>query len=228
MKKINFNLGLLILLFATVFLTSCSGGSAENSENRSAENSENIEENTAAYDTEYSTLTYNSSQKKYYKDKDETELFTGTAGEKNSSDQLITLATIKNGFLVTKKVWTDFGGELILTEDMEYKDGQWFNGWYNYINDENSEDITITESYYVYKNGKEQKNEGWRLKENGPYYDLKSYLMIGEEGMMQASCVGKGAYHYPTGGGGDVTEIRAFLDCVKSQNLKNFHIYINE
>lgn len=218
MKKINFNLGLLILLFATVFLTSCSGGSAENSEN--------IEENTAAYDTEYSTLTYNSSQKKYYKDKDETELFTGTAGEKNSSDQLITLATIKNGFLVTKKVWTDFGGELILTEDMEYKDGQWFNGWYNYINDK-GEDITITESYYVYKNGKEQENEGWMLMKDGTY-GSKSYLMIGEEGMMQASCVGKGAYYYPNGGGGDVTEIRAFLDCVKSKNLKNFHIYINE
>lgn len=209
MKKINFNLGLLILLFATVFLKSCS--------------------ETAAYDTEYSTLTYNSSQKKYYKDKDETVLFTGTAGEKNSSDQLITLATIKNGFLVTQKVWTDFGGELILTEDMEYKDGQLFNGWYNYINNK-GEDITITKSYRVYKNGKKQENEGWELWTNAriTFNEPKSYLMIGEVDYTQASCVGKGAYYYPNGGEGDVTEIRAFLDCVKSKNLKNFHIYINE
>lgn len=215
MKKINFNLGLLTLLFATVFLTSCSGGSTENSEN--------IEQNSAAYDTEYSTLTYNSSQKKYYKDKDETELFTGTAGEKNSSDQLITLATIKNGFLVTKKVWTDFGGELILTEDMEYKDGELFNGWYNGIN-EKGEDITITDSYAVFKNGKRQEKESWIIFDSGGFGSSKSILNVGNDKL----CEEKGRYYYPTGGGGDVTEIRKFLDCVKSKNLKNFHIYINE
>lgn len=204
MKLFKLKFGFLTMVCASMFLVSCGGG----------------------YDTEFSTLTYNSSEKKFYKDKDETLLFSGTAGEKNSSDELVILAEIKNGYLVTKKKWTDFGGELILTQDMEYKDGKFYNGWYNYIEDK-GEDITITQSYNLYKNGKEQESEGWRLMKSGTY-NSQSYLMIGTEGMLQATCTGNGAYYYPNGGGGDVDEIRAFLDCVKSQNLKNFHIFIIE
>jgi hypothetical protein len=216
MKLFKLKIGFLTMVCSSLFLVSCGGDS-------STEPTES-EEQKVAYEVEVNALFKNKKENKIYTDKDQTQLFTGTAGEKNSDDKLIYYIEVKNGFMTKEKEWTDFGGELILTCDMELKDGKKFNGWYNSINTDGKTDITITEAYWVYKNGKELEKEGWIIFDMGGIGSSKSILKVGDEKL----CEEKGRYYYPNGGGGDVTEIRAFLDCVKSQNLKNFHIYINE
>lgn len=216
MKNNAFNFSILGLMLVLIFLHSCAN----------TDNPENGKTDQYNYDVEYDILSYNKDQSKYYTDESQKELFTGTAGSKNSSDEIVKYAEFKNGYLVKRKQWTDFGGELHLTEDMEYKDGEKYNGWYNSL--EERADIIITSSYFTYKNGKAIKDKGWLLAKYGSWLSKSSYLMIGDENTSDATCKGEDSYDYPNGGGGDTTKIRNFLRCVQDQNLEHFHMYIFE
>jgi sulfur carrier protein ThiS len=186
MKKVKIKLTVLTLFFASLLMVSCGSETTENKE----------EDKVLTYDIEYETLEYKNG--KFYKDKDLKDLFSGTAGTKNSDDKITRYATIKNGYLVNKKEWRDFGGELILTKDMEFKNGKKENGWTTVLLKEHG--ITITKECVVYKNGKIDKKESWEI----------------ESILETTSCKVEGE---------DFIEV---LECIKSQNIKNFHYHFEE
>ncbi len=233
MKKVKIKLTVLTLFFASLLMVSCDSETTENKE----------EDKVLTYDIEYETLEFKNG--KFYKDKDLKDLFSGTAGTKNSDDKITKYATIKNGYLVNKKHWKDFGGELFLIRDMEYKNGDPENGWYVDIN--NQQGITLTEQLNVYKNGKYDYKESWEIVRIDEWdYDsdteIKGYYFFSGDDLEEKqgifsksemkdyffhfveitnSCKVEGVDFY----GFEVNNEKfiEFFECLKSQNIKNYY-----
>jgi hypothetical protein len=220
MKLFKLKIGFLTMVCSSLFLVSCGGDS-------STEPTES-EEQKVAYEVEVNALFKNKKENKIYTDKDQTQLFTGTAGEKNSDDKLIYYIEVKNGFMTKEKEWRDFGGELILTCDMELKDGKKFNGWYNEIVKE--ELYTVTMSHRSYSNGKE--TDFWVIEEGSGLYSGRPAKLYLNDEVLCESAKKTDVFGYLEDKNSGLQEYYQhavnFIDCVKSQNLKNFHIYINE
>lgn len=189
---------------------SCGGKSTDPSEK--VETSDSSEKAEAKVDL--ATLYYSKIIKKHFKDSDSTELFTGIAEEKNSSDQVVRTATFKNGYLVSNKCYSDFNGKLMLSEDMDYKDGEYFNGWKIkiYKNDQ----IEIVRELSTYKNGRLDYKNSWDISNNEFDGDV-SELWINHE----VICSG-GFYPSPK----SFPRTKEFLKCCESKKLKYFKYVI--
>lgn len=244
MKKVKIKLTVLTLFFASLLMVSCGSETTENKE----------EDKVLTYDVEYETLGYNKKQGKYYKDTDFKELFTGTAGTKNSDDKLINYTEFKNGFKTKSKEWEDFGGELIQTFEMEYKNGDWENGWYiDVLSYETG--VNITEKYKVYKKGKMDYNQSWVIKSFDDYnseYEFEGYYIVTGIDLVELEFFentyedwgsmydNKRNYLFNfvettnscKGEGVRLSEVNEslidFFECLKSQNIKNFRYHIEE
>ncbi len=180
---------------------SCGGEGTDTSEN-------------AETKVDLATLYYSPITHKYFKDSDSTELFTGMAEEKNSSDQVVRTATFKNGYLVTNKCYSDFNGELMLSEEMEYKDSEPFNGWYIRIFE--NDEIEIVRELITYKNGRIDDLNSWDIS-NNEFDDYVSELWINGE----VICSG-GFYPSPK----TFSRTKDFLKCCESKKLKHFKYVI--
>lgn len=114
-------------------------------------------------ETYISSLVYDAETRKFFKDKESNEYYTGTAIERNDKGELVREYGYEDGVMVKAKIWTDFGGVLKQTIDMEYKDHRAYNGWYNIliVLPENGK---MTNIYSEFKNG--QKIAGWNLFPN--------------------------------------------------------------
>jgi hypothetical protein len=213
---------LILFFLLSNIIASCS--SENTTSNQTTENSktetDNRKHNPISGDVknsstvEFSTLFFHPKSGKCFKDKDLTQLFTGSAQEKNSSDQVIRETTFKNGFRIKNETWSDFDGELIQTEDMEYKDGEWYSGWNIklYKNDE----LIIVTRYYSYKNGREDKNKSWYIS-NNQFEDNVSELWIKSE----VVCSG-GYYPSPK----TFPKTKRFFECCESRKLEKFRYKI--
>lgn len=271
-----------VILFASILLTGCG-----NNDNPSFE--KNISE-----------LKYSKKLGKYFIDEDMTVLFTGTAGEKNSSNKTIQFMEINNGFiahvlnwdlvgenrtlnadvkyddgekhsgwwkeyykgnaksdndemllsskqweegnLVFQKVWNEFGDKLILTTDLNYKNGNISNGFKTTVkiveprSGEGEGKLVITTSYQEYNKGIELKDKEWYVfseSSGKPYYDNKNFLNIGDGTTLgkyfcrNDRAPGLIKYYFS-----NILKIEgkayfeSFFECLKSKKLKGFYVHI--
>lgn len=107
-----------------------------------------------------SSLVYDADTRKFFKNRDREEYYTGIAIERNDTGALTRQYEYDDGEMVAAKIWTDFGGHLEQTIDMRYKNHRAYEGWYNIllILPNNGK---MTNIYSVFKNG--EKVYGWDL-----------------------------------------------------------------
>ncbi len=151
-----------------------------------------------------------------YKFKD--ELYSGSCSTKNSSDEVIEQNEFKNGFIVSKKVSTSVNGKLVITTDMEYQDGNPFNGWITEIKE--NDKIVLATKLEDYKNGKATK-EGWWLIDGG-FSRLSTLTLEKETGW---KCELNRSYMNPVSPDSKQA-IEDFLICAEKWNIDHFFYHI--
>lgn len=149
-KQIS-NLPLSFILFTVIFSVICSSCAHEDISKRV---------DTSNKDISISSLIYNPTTRRFFKDSERKEYFTGIAVERNQAGKLTRLYEYENGSMSKAKIWTDFGGELRQTIDMEYRNHRAYNGWYTIlVVSPNGEKTTTIYSYF--KDG--NKVGGWNF-----------------------------------------------------------------
>lgn len=195
MKKVKLNIGLIMMAFATLLFVNCGGSESDDGKLK--------------YDVDWNSLTYDKKADKYLVND---SLFTGVAAELNSEDSLLNYGEFKNGFVIKMKSWEDFGGKLVLTADMEYKDNRDYNGWFTKMEGNLKEGYKVTKEYIVYQNGMKVESLGWDLSAMNSRKNYKNMLKVGDE--YYDDC--------------EALDGREYYECLELKDLPEFHFFYNK